>query len=140
MEVEIYRRLRRILGADIGFSWDDHRLEPPASLESRLEKISWLWVEINRSILNQLDPLPASAYTSVALEDFSASSVRRLLQFIGAECKIDRIDDMVQTGQRRPNHTKDRTIPPFDEWPDAEQSTFWQIAGSMIHRLGYATR
>jgi hypothetical protein len=103
---------------------DDHRLDPPRHLTSRLEKISWLWTEINRSILEQLEALPVDAYTSLAVEGFSDSSVGDLLQFIGVERRDELIADMLATGRRRPNHTKDYTIPPFEKWDDKKKSVF----------------
>ena len=117
---------------------DDHRLNPPSTYSSRVEKISWLWSEINYSILTQLRDLPKEIYTSLALEDFSASAVRHLLQFIGVSFQSSLVDDMEELGHQRPNRTKGRTISPFGEWSDADQATFWKIAGPMMHRLGYA--
>jgi hypothetical protein len=135
--VAITRRLRRSFLLDIGHVMDDHRLDPPSTLNTRLEKISWLWAKINRSILRQLDSLPSSAYTSIALEDFSPLLVRDLLRFIGVDSDSNLINDMTNMWQRRPNRTKSRSIPPFDEWPDEDQTTFWRIAGDMMDRLGY---
>jgi len=136
-EIAITRRLRRTFLLNIGHVMDDHRLAPPFHFKTRLEKISWLWTEINRSILSQLDALPSSAYTSIALEDFSPSLIRDLLHFVGVDRDSDLIDEMITMGRRRPNRTKSRSIPPFDEWTDEDQTTFWKIAGDMMDRLGY---
>src|SRR5690606_20464971 len=44
---DYFRRAHLI---EVGRSFDEHRLKPPAELTTRFEKICWLWAEINRVI------------------------------------------------------------------------------------------
>ena len=136
-EREILDRARRMLLLDVGFSWSDHRLDPPSRFGGRLEKISWLWAEINRSILNQLADFPDEMYTSLALEEFSEETLESVLDFVGVRTKSSVLHQMMRTARKRPNQTKKQTVPNFDSWSEEDKSTFREIAGPMMRQLGY---
>lgn len=135
-EHEVLRRLRRRGLLDVGFSWNDHRLKPPNGMETRLEKISWLWQEINRTILDQLAELPADSF-SMALEEFSEDVLASLLDFVGVSSNAELLAQMTEVGEQKPNRTETRAVPPFEQWPDADREAFWSVAGPMMQQLGY---
>lgn len=138
-ENNLFKRwIRRKFLTDIGFSSDDHRLDPPRYMKSRVEKISWLWVEINSVIMNQMAYLPTDAYTSISLNSFSRNEVEKLLRFIGASDAEEVVGPMMRAASHRPNRTRERRIPPFNEWEDEQKQRFWKIAGPLMTELGYS--
>ena len=131
------RWLRHRYLLDIGFSCDDHKLKPPRSLRSRMEKITWLWVEVNRTILESFEDLPATVTMAVRLEDFGRDVLRDILAFLGVEAALAVVDDMLIVGEKKPNRTKNRSIPVFEKWSQQETEQFFDLAGPMLSRLGY---
>lgn len=129
--------IRRSLGVPIGFSFRDHRLDPPSDMTTRFDKIAWLWVEINRAILEALDRLPETDVMEVRLEAFGPKTIRRLLAFVGHKVNSDLLARMRDVAERRPNRTENRTVPPAEDWGPTKVERFWKIAGNMMRRLNY---
>jgi hypothetical protein len=135
-EHEVLNRIRRRGLLDVGFSWNDHRLDPPDNLESRVEKVSWLWNEINRSVLDQLATVPADSF-SISLDDFSRDVLQKLLDFLEVSSSPTLLDTMLDIANRKPNRTKKRSVAAFSEWNAEDQEAFWSVAKPMMERLGY---
>lgn len=129
--------LRRNLFIDWGEGWDDHRLPPPSDLRTRIEKISWLWVEINQVIIDSVSVLPDHASMSLQLESFNRRTVSDLLDFIGVETNASLTARMLAKAHERPNsgEVSPESDSPF--WTAQEQHLFCSVAGPMMQRLGY---
>lgn len=134
LKSRVRRFFRRRYLVNVGSSWEDHRLIPPSHLQSRHARICWLWAEINRVILRDLEPLPASDTFTLPVEDLAEGSLDRLLKFIGVDAGASLLRRMMAIAERRPNKSdQNRT----DEWSEWEHAEFEAIAGSMMNRLGY---
>ena len=133
----VKRQARRQFLIDVGSTWDDHKLAPPISMRSRAEKIAWLWVEINRVILESLAALPREQSMSLALEQLQRDSLIRVLDFIGVEADAPVLERMVRIAETKPNRTRVRRVPPVEEWSGHERTRFSEIAGAMMRKLGY---
>lgn len=134
----IRRWLRRkffIEFSDAG--WEDHRLEPPRGLKSRMQKIAWLWTEINSVILSDLQELPSSDRLALKLEDFGENSVKLVLDFLALPSTRSVVEQIVRVVKSKPNKTGNLEVPEFSEWPEEKKKEFWQVAGAMMERLGY---
>lgn len=131
------RILRRNLLLDVGNSWDDHKLIPPNKYATRVEKISWLWVEINSIIINSLSELPKNKYTSIKLETFNKSGVEKVLEFLQLNPASDSKQKMKEICTSKPNQTNSKRIQPFDKWNQKDQHSFWSIAEDMMQTLQY---
>lgn len=131
--------LRRHLHMRIGNEWVDHKLSPPRSLSHPLDKALWLWNEVNRTILDSFAGLPAEKTFSMQLENFDASVLRALHQFIGIEINEALLESMVQTASRRPNRTRQH-IKERDDlvWDPARDDALNALAGLTARRLGYS--
>ncbi len=129
--------LRRRFFLDTGKTAQDNLLDPPGHLGSRLEKIAWLWVEINKNILEKLERLPEENRFSFSLECLNKDRIEELLDFIGVEKERGLIDDMLSVAMSRPNRTKTIKIPEEDVWTEENIKRFYSIAGDMMKRLGY---
>lgn len=130
--------IRRATGLQVGDSYTDHRLDPPRSLDGRLERVAWLWAEVNGVILAQLRRLPSEDVISVRLEDFGAEMIRRLLAFLGRDAPAWLVAEMEALAAIRPNRTEDRRVPPPEKWSEEQVQRFWRVAGEMMERLGYS--
>jgi len=128
---------RRKFLIDIGFSWIDTKLDPPEHLASRAEKVAWMWVEVNRVIMEHTAKLPSTDVMSVRLESFSPAVLKEIMRFVGAPVDAVDLDRMMQVASRKPNRTKERATAPFEEWEAYDQRRFWEIAGEMMETLGY---
>ena len=132
------RWIRRRWLIDIGVSNEDHQLPTPEGLTSRFEKISWLWMEINRVIMEDLAELADEYSLQVAVEDLNQErDFRRITDFIGVEPTSRTIEEMVALANRKPNKDSDHTLPKPADWRDERRERFEQIAGGMMKRLGY---
>jgi len=130
--------IRRRVAVDVGFSWVDHRLDPPSRLESRLEKIAWLWAEINQVILRDLAGVPDSDQERVRLEDFGQETIERLAAFLGLQADQRLLRHMLTVADRRPNRTVAFEAPSPRAWSEVEKERFSSVAGPMQERLGYS--
>ena len=131
--------LRRSTIKPIGRHWIDHRLEPPKSLKTRVEKLSWLWVEINEIILQNLQQLPVNQYFSLRLEDVDTQNIKSLCSFLGFDgVKDETINQMLHVASQRPNNSKSRNRekPP---WTEENEQQFSRIAIATMKKLGYPT-
>ena len=134
------RWLRRNHLINIGHHFDDHRLIPPKQYESRIEKIAWLWTEINQTILQGLDRIPEQDVMTLSLRSFDASLLRSIFDFIGVESSDDLISSAMDTARDRPNKTSSRSVPPFESWELEDRRRFWSIAGPLMGTLGYEVK
>ena len=134
----VKRRLRRRYFVDFdGAPFTEHRLRPPRALATRFEKIAWLWVEINRTILRSLDRVPEDAKMSLRLEGIDADALVALHDFAGVRVLPDLLEQMLAKARQKPNKTKDRTAIAPNEWSAWRQQRFEEIAGAMMAALGY---
>ena len=131
------RKVRRRFLKQVGYTWEDHRLLPPDKYRSRVEKISWLWVEINTVIQNSLSKLPADKHISIRLEDFNKGGLNKVLSFLELTASDSIKAQMVKTSEQKPNKTDDRTVLPFNEWKKRDKGKFWNIAKEMMETLEY---
>src|SRR5690606_36429389 len=114
-----------------------HRLEPPSELESRFDRIAWLWAEINSTILEAFSHLPESNKMSIRLEDFGREHLERIHAFIGVD-GADYLERMLTAANERPNRSHAGTGEAPGTWTEAEQQQYRAIAGAVARRLGYA--
>jgi len=124
---------------DVGSTWRDHRLEPPAHLKTRAEKIVWLWAEINQTILASFERLPPGTTTSLALEQVSEESLRELLDFIGVDAPPPLLRDMISVASAKPNRSTRELTAHQPSFSPADCERFWELAAPMMDRLGYGT-
>jgi hypothetical protein len=103
-----------------------------------MEKITWLWVEINRVILSSFDELPVDTTMSVRLEDFGIDLLQEVLAFLGVSADTEIMESMIATAQQRPNKTRSHSTPAPEKWSDIEKQGFNDTAGDMMAKLGYS--
>jgi len=98
----------------------------------QFQRIAWHWAEINRVILQSLEPLPPSRKMFARLEDLQANprEVRALLRFLHLPYR----DDIAAMFARphNVNRPEDRLL------DEGQRAAFDAIAGEMMHTLGYA--
>ncbi|MGH6871698.1 MAG: sulfotransferase family protein [Rhizomicrobium sp.] len=135
---EFYDGARRAPPPEKKYWWPVPRRDDPLAQAfrgfSQFERIAWHWAEINRSILEQLAPLPAARKHFARLEDLqdSAQQVRALYGFLNLACRDERVALFA-----RP-HNVNR---PEDRLLDAGQrARFDALAAPMMDTLGYANR
>jgi hypothetical protein len=122
---------------DLGNVGWDHRLSPPKQLRTRAERIAWLWAEINRSIEKGLAGVPQQDQFRLPLAELSIDSLRALTEFMGIDGDPRILSKMMAVAAERPNKTRSRSVPPFEQWTRQEQLQFFRIAGPMMKQLGY---
>jgi hypothetical protein len=79
----LYTLARRKWVVDIGNFWYDHRLDPPPELTTRMERLAWLWSEINRTIMDGLEEIEPSRKMEVRLDSVGPANFSEVLRFIG---------------------------------------------------------
>ncbi len=128
--------IRRRVGVEVGNYWHDHRLDPPAHLTTRMEKIAWLWAEINRVILRDLSEIDPDRVFEFRLGAARGETFRELLEFIGVDATDKEIAaSMLAVAQQEPN--KRRREPEMaDAWNEV---AFHSITEPISRRLGYST-
>ncbi|MGD0190978.1 MAG: sulfotransferase [Rhizomicrobium sp.] len=99
---------------------------------NQFERIAWHWAEINRVILDAVQPLPEHRKTFVRLEDLEsdAASVRHLFEFLGLGYRNEHAQMFARP--HNINRPEDRLLD-----PDQTQR-FERIASPMMRALGYA--
>jgi hypothetical protein len=137
VQARVVRFARDRLHLDLGKAGWDHRLLPPRQLRTRVERIAWLWAEINRSIERGLAAVPQQDQFRLPLAALSVDTMRSLTEFIGVDTDPSILSRMMAVAVERPNKTKSRSFPPFDRWKREEQQQFFRIAGPMMKQLGY---
>lgn len=134
----LVRYPRRKFMVNVGNSYIDHRLKPPRKMRSRFEKITWLWQEINQTIIDSLNKLPDTAKMRLRLEDVNKETIIGLQNFIGVPLESKRIKRMLAIAQQKPNKTRQRTVSAPEDWPEGQKERFREIAGKMMQDLGYS--
>ncbi len=130
--------IRRKFIADIGRTKFDHQLKPPKELKTRIEKIAWLWVEINRIILRHLSNIPDEEKFSIRLEDLGRDRLVDLHKFLGIEVIPEVLDNMTAFLANIIRESKSSFTYPYPVWSDDEKMKFLSIAGEMMQILGYS--
>lgn len=128
--------LRRYFLKDLRGTWDDPKLDPPAQYKSRIEKIAWLWVEVNSMILKDLTRFEADYYP-IKLEEFDKSKIKEILHFLGLDFSSSLLNSMINVSNNKPNKSKNKVHPPFSEWSGLEKKKFTIITSDMMSRLEY---
>jgi hypothetical protein len=138
----VKRWFRRCALVDVGASSEDHRLPTPERLESRFDKIAWLWAEVNGIISRELGKLPEERSLRIPLESLNDSAgFQRLLGFLGGRDDEDEVlSDMVATARDKPNKNANKDLPHPEEWSDDRVDRFEVVAGDMMRELGYSFR
>ena len=124
---------RRKWRVPVGHVWHDHRLEPPDDLESRMERIAWLWAEINRTILAGLESVDPRRKLEIRLDSVGPARFAEVLEFVGAEADPAVLERMTVVAARKPNKTKKRPEE-LDPW---NEDAFRRLTAPMAERLGY---
>jgi hypothetical protein len=124
---------RRKWRVAVGHVWHDHRLEPPPELESRMERIAWLWSEINRTILEGLEAVEPERKLEIRLDSVGPARFAEVLEFVGAEPEPAVLERMTAVAARKPNKTKTRPEE-LDPW---DEDAFRRVTAPMAERLGY---
>jgi len=129
--------IRRRFLIDIGDTFIDFCLIPPNNFISRLEKITWLWVEKNKTIMRYLALLPKDDKFFLRLEDFNQESLVDLHEFLCIDINDNVLKEMLEMGSKNPNRTKTFTFPIYNDWHEWEKRQFKEIAGDVMNTLGY---
>ncbi|MDP2157751.1 MAG: sulfotransferase domain-containing protein [Nitrospirota bacterium] len=129
--------LRRKFLIEIGDAKVDHRLIPPAGLTTRFEKITWLWAEMHRTVINSLEKIPKERQFFLRIEDIDRQHIAGLLEFMEVPFDDGLLDRMLEVAMSRPGKSRKNTSPRPDEWPDADKKRFWELAGTVMEQLGY---
>ncbi|HEX6924254.1 MAG TPA: hypothetical protein VF167_02435 [Longimicrobiaceae bacterium] len=125
--------VRRRFGVQVGNFWHDHRLEPPAELDTRMKKIAWLWTEINRVILRDLATVEDDRKFEIRLDEVGPERLAELARFIGCDFGEADLNRMVEVAERKPNR-RTSAPPEDDEW---DESAFLAITAETSRALGY---
>jgi hypothetical protein len=133
--VKVY--FRRKFFIDIGREWHDHRLNPPKKYKTKLEKTSWLWLEINEVILNSLKMIPAENQITLRLEDFKKNKIIDLLNYLNLGYDEDLLEKMYLKSLDKENKTTSKKIDSFSDLKLDEQESFWDITNEMMLKFGY---
>lgn len=128
--------VRRRFVKPIGHPWFDHRLDPPTHLRGRVERLAWLWTEINGVILRDLAAVPAHDRYELPLEEIGRAHMEGLAAFLGLEPARNVIQEMVEVARQRPNSSQSsgREKP---EWTELDEAALMRIAAPMMARLRY---
>jgi hypothetical protein len=142
-EVEASRQrvatlMRRSLLIDLGTPGIDHRLTPPRPFQHRLDKIAWLWSEINGVILRDLEEIDHERKHVLKIEDFGPDTMAGLLSFLGFEAPTDLLDRMMEVADHKPNRSPISDLA-AEDWDAEQERRFLRIAGPMMERLGYSS-
>lgn len=131
------RRVRRSTGISVGRVWEDHKLDPPADLDSRFEKIAWLWAEINSDIVRGLRSIPEDRQMRVRLEEFDKSKLRACIEYCVGDPERAPVGRMVRIAESQPNETEEHHVPGPRRWSEKWKQRFDELAGEMMRELGY---
>ncbi|OGW32958.1 MAG: hypothetical protein A2X59_05030 [Nitrospirae bacterium GWC2_42_7] len=115
----------------------DRWLIPPPALNTQFEKVTWLWVEINRTILRSFSDLPEDRKFSLRLEGLDKDMLLELHKFLGLKVYPEALNEMKEFLDKTISRVKELEPPLYSEWSDREKSRFNEIAGDMMHSLGY---
>ncbi|MBN1909674.1 MAG: sulfotransferase [Pirellulales bacterium] len=104
---------------------------------SPIQKCAWQWTHRNHKALTGLKDAPQDQWTLVRLEDLTANPRRelhltRLEEFVGRRAERLWLDVKV-------NKNASFQLPPKEEWSDTWNQEFYEIAGPLMHWLGYPT-
>ena len=126
--------IRRRYLVQYGNIWNDHKLAPPAKLRTRMEKIAWLWAEINNAILRALEHIDEERQFRIGLADICTTTMSQLLTFLECQRSTDLVDSMLNIAHSRPN--KGAFEGPPVEW---NEPAFRSITSTISAQLGYNT-
>jgi hypothetical protein len=129
--------IRRRLLINVGNSYLDHRLRPPKELKTSFEKITWLWVEINRIALRELSTIQDQDKYLLPLEMFGQEKAAEICHFLGLQPDASLLKAIMDVSRKKPNQTVERSILPPTEWEAAKQQRFAELASEMMIQLGY---
>ena len=104
-----------------------------------LEKNAWLWAETNRLILDGLDAWPSEAVLTVRFEELVADLDNQYVaikRFLGLP-EIH-TESFVKFARRKINPRKAYVLPHWRDWGEEATVAFWQYAGEVMVKLGYA--
>ncbi|MEJ2539063.1 MAG: hypothetical protein P8188_03600 [Gemmatimonadota bacterium] len=132
----LYGFVRRRWRIEVGDLWRDHRLDPPPEFESRLERLAWLWCEINGTILDGLESVDPERCFELRLDSVGRDRFRELLEFIGVPADADVVERMIRTAAERPDKEPLRERASGSDTPWDERA-LQRITGRMARRLGY---
>ncbi len=138
LKYRIKTLVRRRWLIDTGRERVDQRLAPPRKLKTRFEKLAWLWSETNEHILRYLSSIPDESKFSIRVEDFNKDMLIDLQNFIGVSSGPETINEMLAIANRKPNKSKDFASPLSEDWSGWQKQRFNEIAGEMMHKLGYS--
>lgn len=128
---------RNFLLSIVGARKVDRRLIPPSKHKTKIEKLAWLWVEVNESILRQMAELPDSHKFSLKLEELDEKKLIELHDFIGVKIYPDIFSEMLDLLKKKQIFAGEPVFPSYSEWSEDEKKRFDEIAGDMMRRLGY---
>lgn len=134
---ELQALIRRKFLIDIGRTRVDHQLSPPGELKTRVEKITWLWTELNRTILRYFSRIPEESKFSLRLENLDRKTLIDLHTFLGLDMIPEVLDKMMVFLEQTVRESYNSIPHPFENWPDKEKEQFNRIAGETMKILGY---
>lgn len=109
---------------------------------SRFEMCAYYWARINDLYLDELERIPAAAWTTLDYTAPTADGIVRVAGFLGlAGISKDAVQEMLD---RRINSLQERgdtagvAFPNWRAWSPELQSTFDALAAGTMARLGYA--
>ena len=131
------RFVRRKFLKDVGGSFEDHRLKPPKKYKTRIEKIAWLYCEINEAIISRLQTIPAEKKLSICLENFNEELLIKLHEFIKVPVSNEYLPAMLELAVSRPNKSESGGAS-SDGLNRDDENTVLSITGNTMKKLGYS--
>jgi hypothetical protein len=129
-----------------GHPWDRTRLKPDSTDPaferwnswSQFEKITWLWSATNKYFIETLDRLDPNRYTVIPFADLTqvqTGAWRKLFELIDVEAPAEELAARVLSVKH--NEQINGELIDFDRLSEDKLSTFHEIAGPVMKRLGY---
>lgn len=108
-------------------------------LLDHIARNAWLWAETNRLILNGVSRREAGTTFIVRYEEFFANplaSYETLREFLGFAGKMPA--DVAAMLRTPINQRASKVVGVYEVWTESQREAFRELAGAMMHRLGYA--
>lgn len=116
----------------------DRWLTPPSDMKTQFEKVIWLWVEVNKTIIRSFSVLPETHKFSVRLESLNKDLLLELHKFLELKVYPEVLDEMTEILTKAIDQAGESALHhPYPEWSEHEKKRFGEIAGDMMRKLGY---
>lgn len=142
--VHLYRHPGDFVRSGLARAWFndklvDQKMIVPNSIEnwdklSRVQKISWLWLEENSFIENIKLKIGKDRFFNFNFSTFSSKELIDLSIFVGSELSKKKIE---KTKEVRLNIQKNNFIPKYEKWEEKDKNDLREICGDLAEKYGY---